>query len=496
MSGIGKRFPGVVALDGVDLEVYPGEVVALIGENGAGKSTLMKILGGVHQPDEGQILVEGQSVVIRSVADAIRLRVGFIHQELNVLDNLDVASNVFLGREPRRGGLLNLIDRRKLYAGAEVYLKRIGLDVPGDEPLARLSIAQRQLVEIAKALSQEARILIMDEPTSSLTLTETARLLAVVKDLRAQGVSVIYISHRLGEVDEIADRVVVLRDGRNAGGLARAEISHDRMVKMMVGRDIESFYAAPEGATRETFFEARELRTRRYPQHAVSFDVRRGEILGFAGLVGAGRSEVAQTIFGVDPSLGGALRLGGAELQIHSPQDAIARGIYLVPEDRRRAGLIVDEVIRKNVTLPALWRYSSAGLVSGEAERRVATEVCKRLNVKAPSIEVRAGNLSGGNQQKVVLAKWLSLEPKLLIFDEPTRGIDVGAKAEIYELMRRLATQGVGVMMISSDMEEILGVSDRVAVMHEGRLTGVLEREDCSEEAIMRLAVGQSNQGG
>jgi ribose transport system ATP-binding protein len=494
MRAIGKRFPGVVALDRVGLEVYPGEVLALIGENGAGKSTLMKILGGVYQPDEGEILIEGRAVTVRSVADAISLRVAFIHQELNVLDNLDVASNVFLGREPLRGGPLRLLDRAKMYREAEVYLKRIGLEVSGRTPLARLSIAQRQLVEIAKALSQEARILIMDEPTSSLTLTETERLLAVVKDLRSQGVSVIYISHRLGEVEEVADRVVALRDGRNAGQLARAEITHDRMVKMMVGRDIESFYAGAEGAARETFFEVRDLRTRRYPQHAVSFDVRRGEILGFAGLVGAGRSELAQAIFGVEPPVAGSLSLGGEPLRIRSPQDAIARGIYLVPEDRRRSGLIVEEAIRKNVTLPALWRrYSSAGLVRGDEERRVASEVCKRLNVKAPSIESRAGNLSGGNQQKVVLAKWLSLEPRVLIFDEPTRGIDVGAKAEIYDLMRRLAEQGVAVIMISSDMEEILGTSDRVAVMHEGRLTGVLERDECSEEAIMRLAVGRAN---
>ena len=494
MRAIGKRFPGVVALDHVGLEVYPGEVVALIGENGAGKSTLMKILGGVYQPDEGEILIGGQAVTVRSVADAIRLRVAFIHQELNVLDNLDVASNVFLGREPLRGGPLRLLDRAKMYREAEVYLKRIGLDVSGRTPLARLSIAQRQLVEITKALSQEARILIMDEPTSSLTLTETERLLAVVKDLRSQGVSVIYISHRLGEVEEVADRVVALRDGRDAGQLARAEITHDRMVKMMVGRDIESFYAGAEGAARETFFEVRNLRTRRYPQHAVSFDVRRGEILGFAGLVGAGRSELAQAIFGVEPPVAGALSLGGEPLRIRSPQDAIARGIYLVPEDRRRSGLIVEEAIRKNVTLPALWRrYSSVGLVRGDEERRVAAEVCKRLNVKAPSIEARAGNLSGGNQQKVVLAKWLSLEPRLLIFDEPTRGIDVGAKAEIYDLMRRLAEQGVAIIMISSDMEEILGTSDRVAVMHEGRLTGVLERDECSEEAIMSLAVGRAN---
>jgi ribose transport system ATP-binding protein len=492
MRGIGKRFPGVVALAGVDLEVYPGEIVALIGENGAGKSTLMKILGGVYQPDEGEILVEGGRVTIRSVNDALNLRVGFIHQELNVLDNLDVGSNIFLGREPRRAGPLSLVDTKRMHEEAATYLRRLGLDVPSRTPLSRLSIAQQQLVEIAKALSQRARILIMDEPTSSLTLSETERLMSVVKDLRAQGVSVIYISHRLGEVRELADRVVALRDGRNAGALARDEITHDRMVRLMVGRDLESFYAHDEegGARRPARFAARNLRTRRYPQHAVSFEIGEGEILGFAGLVGAGRSEVAQAIFGVDPPSGGEVALGGETLKIASPRDAIRHGIYLVPEDRRRCGLILEEIIRKNVTLPSLPRYARAGLVQAGEERRAAQEVSKRLNVKAPSVEVRAGNLSGGNQQKVVLAKWLSREPKVLIFDEPTRGIDVGAKAEIYDLMRGLAREGVAIMMISSDMEEVLGVSDRVAVMHEGRLTGVLTRAEFSEEAVMRLAVG------
>jgi len=496
MKGIGKRFPGVVALEGVSLEVYPGEVVALIGENGAGKSTLMKILGGVYQPDGGEILIEGRPATIHSVADAIRLRIGFIHQELNVLDNLDVGSNVFLGREPRRAGLLNLVDTRRMHEEAEVYLRRLGLDVPSRTPLARLSIAQQQMVEIAKALSQQARLLIMDEPTSSLTLTETERLIGVVKDLRAQGVSVIYISHRLGEVRELADRVVALRDGRNAGSLARDEVTHDRMVKMMVGRDLESFYAHDDGAARPARFSVRDLRTRRYPQHAVSFEIGEGEILGFAGLVGAGRSEVAQAVFGVEPPVAGAFALGGEPVSIRSPRDAIRRGIYLVPEDRRRSGLIVDEIIRRNVTLPSLERYAAAGLVRRGEERRAAQEVCRRLNVKAPSVEARAGNLSGGNQQKVVLAKWLSLDPKLLIFDEPTRGIDVGAKAEIYDLMRGLAREGVAVMMISSDMEEVLGVSDRVAVMHEGRLAGVLGRAERNEEAVMRLAVGQAGGGG
>jgi ribose transport system ATP-binding protein len=492
LKGIVKRFPGVVALDDVGLAVHPGEVVALIGENGAGKSTLMKITGGVYQPDAGSISVEGREVVIGSVADAIRLRIGFIHQELNVLDNLDVASNIFLGREPRRLGPLRIVDSRRMCEEARVYLERLGLDVAPDTPLSRLSIAQQQLVEIAKSLSQQARILIMDEPTSSLTLAETERLIGVVRELRAQGVSVIYISHRLGEVEQLADRVVALRDGRNAGELSRAEIKHDRMVRMMVGRDISNFYVPSEGGAREPAFEVRNLRTRRYPQHAVSFAARRGEILGFAGLVGAGRSELAEAVFGVEPPVAGELTLDGRALRVRSPQDAIREGIYLAPEDRRRAGLILEEAIRKNVSLPSLARYSSAGLVNSEAEARAAKEVCGRLNVKAPSVEVAVGTLSGGNQQKVVLAKWLAREPKVLIFDEPTRGIDVGAKHEIYELMRGLARAGVVIIMVSSDMEEVLGVSDRVAVMHEGRLTGILEREECSEEAVMRLAVGQT----
>jgi ribose transport system ATP-binding protein len=491
MKGISKRFPGVVALDSVDLEVYPGEVVALAGENGAGKSTLMKILGGVYQPDEGKIRIEGQDVVVRSVSDAINRGIGFIHQELNVLDNLNIGENVFLGREPLWGGPLKLVDRAKLHDLTDIYLKRLGLNIPSRTPLKQLSIAQQQMVEIAKALSLNARILIMDEPTSSLTLTETERLLEVTKDLREHGVSVIYISHRLGEIKDLADRVVVLRDGRNAGQLAREEINHDNIVKLMVGRDLKHFYEPPSVKERPRYVEAQDLRTRRYPDKPVSFDLRKGEILGFAGLVGAGRSEIAQAIFGVEGPLNGKVLLGGQLIKINSPKDAIKYGIYLIPEDRRKSGLILEVPIRENITLPALFRYASAGLIQYEAERKVSTEMLSKLNIKAPSVEAKAGNLSGGNQQKVVLAKWLSLSPKVLIFDEPTRGIDVGAKAEIYQLMRSLAESGVAIMMISSDMEEILGESDRVAVMHEGAITGILDREECSEEAIMRLAVGK-----
>jgi ribose transport system ATP-binding protein len=490
MRKITKQFPGVIALDAVDLSVSLGEVVALAGENGAGKSTLMKILGGIYQPDEGSISVDGELTSITSVADATAKQIGFVHQELNVLDNLTVAENVFLGREPCSFGFL--IDRKRLNVDTEVYLKRLGLDVRPRTPLRELPIAQQQMVEIAKALSLKARILIMDEPTSSLTLTETDRLLDVIKDLRSQGVSIIYISHRLGEIQKIADRVVVLRDGRNAGTLARDEISHNNIVKLMVGRDLERFYKASTPTKTEPFAEIDDLRTRRYPASSVSFSVRKGEILGVAGLVGAGRSEAAQAIFGVDPRVSANVSLDGQLVDISSARDAINNGIYLVPEDRRTAGLIVDIPIRENITLPALSRYSTKWLVSKNRESKRSAEMCEKLNVKAPSIETKAENLSGGNQQKVVLAKWLSLNPRLLIFDEPTRGIDVGAKAEIYQLMRDLAENGVAIMMISSDMEEILGESDRIAVMHEGKITGIVDRVDATEESIMKLAVGQT----
>jgi ribose transport system ATP-binding protein len=497
LQGISKRFPGVKALDSVSVAVFPAEVVGLIGENGAGKSTLMKILGGVHQADEGTVSISGRPVRIHSVTDAITQGVAFIHQELNVLDNLDVAANVFLGREPLWGGPLRLVDRAKIEAESAKHLKRLGLEIAPWTPLNRLSLAQQQMVEIAKALSQNARILIMDEPTSCLTLTETDRLLATVKDLRAQGVSVIYISHRLGEIEQIADRVVALRDGCNAGELKREEISHQNMVRLMVGRELQDLYVRGKGAQGGECFEARGLRTCAYPEQTVDFGVARGEILGFAGLVGAGRSEVAQAIFGVDPMLAGEVRLDGQALAIRSARDAIAAGIYLIPEDRRHTGLVTSMTVRENITLPALKEgraelgLTAFGLIRGGREAEMAARQVRALGVKTPSLEARAANLSGGNQQKVVLAKWLALHPKVLIFDEPTRGIDVGAKAEIYKLMRDLADQGAAILLISSEMEEVMGVSDRIAVMHEGRITGVLSRPEFTEETIMHLAVGR-----
>jgi ribose transport system ATP-binding protein len=490
MTGITKRFPGVVALNNVTAGVARAEIMALIGENGAGKSTLIKILGGIHQPDAGSISIDGNPASIRSVRDAASYGIGIIHQELNVLDNLDIGSNVFLGREPVYGGPLKLIDRKKIYEETEVYTRRLGLTVSPRTPLSKLSIAQRQLVEIARALSLNARILIMDEPTSSLTLSETDRLLQVTKDLRTQGVSIIYISHRLSEIKELADRVVALRDGKNAGGLSREEISHDRMVKLMVGRDLNDFYVHPESNGGTVTFEVRELRTKRYPNAGTSFAMRRGEILGLAGLVGSGRSELAEAIFGAKPPVSGTISLDGKQLTIRNPKDAIRQGIYLIPEDRRAIGLVTEMSVRENITLPSMHRYSKAGLIDNKAERDAAQTASADLRVKTASIETPVSSLSGGNQQKVVLAKWLTRNPKMIIFDEPTRGIDVGAKAEIYQLMRKLADQGIAILMISSDMEEILGVSDRIAVMHEGSIAGILERKESSEEAIMRLAVG------
>ena len=489
LRGITKRFPGVVALQDVCLEVGRGEVLALCGENGAGKSTLMKILGGVYQPDGGTIEVEGKPVKIGGVTDSMRLGVGFIHQELNVLDNLDVAGNVFLGREPRLA-FPGIIDGRKIHADTKPLLERLGLNIPSTTRLSLLSIAQRQLVEIAKALSVKARIIIMDEPTSSLTLQETERLMQLVAELKGQGISIIYISHRLGEVDQCADRVVVLRDGKNAGGLNRSQISHDSIVSLMVGREIKNDYKPSNVTSTGGYLKVRDAHTSRYPEFKVGFDASRGEILGFAGLVGAGRSELMKAMVGLDEAGGARVNLGGADLLVRSAKDAISHGIYLVPEDRRGEGLVAGMSVRENITLSEMKSYSKAWLVQKKREEIVANEQIKSLRIKTPGCETLAINLSGGNQQKIVIGKWLSMSPKVLILDEPTRGIDVGAKADIYRLMRELADSGAVILMISSDMEEVLNVSDRVAVMHEGHIKGVLSRRDCNENNIMQLAVG------
>ena len=489
MLSVSKRFPGVTALESVDFSARAGEVVALIGENGAGKSTLVKILCGLHSADKGQVSLAGKPVLFRSPRDAAGAGVAMIHQEVELIDNLDVAGNIFLGRERCRAGWFRLLDAEKMAADAHTYLARVGLSLSPAEMIAGLSVAQRQLVEIARALSCNARVLIMDEPTSSLTFQEADTLLDIVKELSAQGVTVIYISHRLQEIARVADRVVALRDGRNAGELQKDEISSEAMIQLMVGRKLAESNAASGQSDHAVRLAVRNLRTQRYPEHAVSFDLRRGEILGLAGLVGAGRTELVRVLFGVGSGRWDSIRLDDTEIAIDGPGDAIASGIYLVPEDRRACGIIAEMTIRENVTLPSLGSHAVFGWILRYNEQATARQACEDLRVRAVSSEELAGTLSGGNQQKVVLARWLSMKPKVMLFDEPTRGIDIGAKAEIYRILRELAQEGVAILLVSSDMEEVLALSDRVAVMHEGKLTGVLDRHECSPEAVMRLAV-------
>ena len=490
LTGVRKTYPGVVALAGLDMTVSPGEVIGIVGENGAGKSTLMKILGGVTKPDSGTVEIDGVRYDGLTVGGSMRAGIAFVHQELNLFDNLDVAANVYIGREPRTGGILNLVDERKMRANVAPYLRRLGAHFAPDTPVARLSLAQQQMVEIAKALSVNARLVILDEPTSSLPIAETDKLLEVIAGLKAEGIAVIYISHRLAEVERACDRVIVLRDGVLVARLDRAEVTHDKLVKLMIGRDLKVAYAPPHAARGAPVLAAHGVRTATWPTHDVDLELHAGEILGLAGLVGAGRTELARVLFGVDRAYGGAIRLDGRPLTLHGASDAVERGIFLVPEDRKGAGILLDMSLAQNITLPDLPAYAPGGLVS-ETRELVRAEASRgELAIKAPSVTTRTASLSGGNQQKVVLAKWLAMKPRVLIFDEPTRGIDVGAKAEIYRLMRGLAEAGVAVLMISSDMEEVIGVSDRVAVMHEGRITGILERAQCTEENILTLAIG------
>jgi len=483
-----KSFPGVRALRDVSLDLRSGEVLAVIGENGAGKSTLMKILAGVQEPDSGQIILDGQPVSIDSVKEALKLGIVLIHQELNLADNLDIGANIFLGREPRR---LGFIDKKTIYAESQELLRRVGLDVSPRTIVSTLTIGRQQMVEIAKALSVNARILIMDEPTSSLTQHETEQLYKVVRDLRSKGMAIVYISHRLGEVKELADRVVVLRDGQVAGELSRDEVSHDRMVKLMVGRDLSQFYQRTHHTPGEPALEVMGLRTPQHPRHDLSFTVRAGEIVGVAGLVGAGRTEMLQTLFGVTPALAGAIKVAGRPVTPQSPLDAIRAGLALVPEDRKLQGLILEMAVRENLSLPSLRQTQRKGFLNFAAERATAADMIQKLNVKTPSDRQVVQYLSGGNQQKCVIGKWLAMKPKVLLLDEPTRGIDVGAKREIYKLMEQLAHGGVAILFVSSEMEEVLGMSDRTLVMHEGKLTGELQRHELSEEAIMHLATGK-----
>ncbi|MBM3972482.1 MAG: sugar ABC transporter ATP-binding protein [Planctomycetes bacterium] len=480
--GVCKDYPGVRALSQVDFTVRAGEVVALVGENGAGKSTLMKALAGVVQPHAGQILLAGAPVRLAGPADALSAGIALIHQELSLCDNLTVAGALFLGAELRRGPFLRLGAMR---AQAAKWLDRVGLQVDADTPVSALAPGQKQLLEIARALRAQARVLIMDEPTSSLTMAETARLYAVVRELRGQGVGVVYISHRLGEVKELADRVVGLRDGRNSGELSRDAITHEALVGLMVGRKLATARRAAH-APGDVVLRVAGLRTRAFPGAAVGLQVRQREIVGIAGLLGSGRTELLRALVGVDERLGGAIEVAGAPLRAGGPAAAASAGLVLLPEDRKAQGLVLGMTVRENVSLPTLRRRGV--LVDRVYERDLATRAIAQLAVAASGPEQPVGTLSGGNQQKVVFGKWLAAAPKVLLLDEPTRGVDVGARAEIYARLHALAADGLAVVFVSSDLEEVLALADRVLVMRGGAVQAELVGDRLTERDVMLAA--------
>ncbi len=486
MRGVSKSFPGVKALDKVDLRVYPGEVLALVGENGAGKSTLMKILSGVHRMDEGEIILEGKPVSLPDPLSSQKAGISIIYQELNTLNNLSIAENIFIGREPiARNGL---VDRHRQHREARALLDEVKLPLDTQTLTGKLSTAQKQMVEVAKALSFNAKLIIMDEPTSSLTNAETRTLFDIVRRLKARGVAIVFITHRMVEIFQIADRVAVLRDGQMAASMDAKDITEADIISAMVGREIGDLYVKEEAPLGEVALEVQGLSTKNR-LHDVSFYVRSGEILGFAGLVGAGRSEVMRAVFGIDPRQSGTILVRGKKATIRKTGDALRYGIGFVPEDRKEQALILDMTVKKNMSLAALDRVSRGWFIDQLRESRLAEKFVALLRVRTPSLEQRVKNLSGGNQQKVVIAKWMANEPLILILDEPTRGIDVGAKKEIHKLMSDLARQGVAIVLVSSELPEVIGMSDRIMVMHEGRVKGSFDRRGVTQEEIMQMAV-------
>ncbi|HHV61183.1 MAG TPA: sugar ABC transporter ATP-binding protein [Firmicutes bacterium] len=486
MRGISKAFPGVQALDDVEFEVFPGEILCLVGENGAGKSTLMKVLSGVHARDSGTIIFKGREVDFKTPQQAIQSGITMIYQEFNLAPNLTVAANIFLGKELTKGRL-HTIDNASMAQKTGALLSRLGVRVSPDALVKDLSVAEQQMVEIAKALSQDAKLIIMDEPTATLTSRETEILFQTIRRLRDQGIAIVFVSHRLEEVFMIGDRIIVMRDGKRVGELIPSKSSIGDVVKLMVGRPLKEF-PKQEARISGTVLEVRHITTDRIKD--VSFTLRKGEILGFAGLVGAGRTELIRAIFGIDRKIAGEIYIEGRKVDIRSPKDAVASGLGLVPEDRKSQGLVLQMAVRENISLAGVERNArSFSRLNWQWERQAAREFIEKLRIQTPGPEQITANLSGGNQQKVVLAKWLTLHPKVLILDEPTRGIDVGAKTEVHSLISRLAQEGLGIILISSELPEILGMSDRIMVMSNGRIVAEFPREEATQEKIMACAI-------
>jgi ribose transport system ATP-binding protein len=490
-SNVTKIFPGTTALDAAELQLERGEIHAVVGENGAGKSTLMKILSGVYVADEGDIRFEGKLIHPTSPREALELGIAIVHQELSVVPALTVAENIFPGRLPTNA--LGMVRYKDLFAQAGTILEQLHVAIDPRELVGRLSVANQQLVEIAKVLSHECKVLILDEPTSALTEREAETLFVLLRRLAADGVGILYISHKLNEIFALADRITVLRDGKYIGTRRIAEVSPDDIVRMMVGRDLGDLYPGKSDKRGAPLLEVRHLCLPGQTS-ANSFTLYRGEILGFAGLIGSGRSELIRAVFGADLRVSGDIFLDGQPVRINTPSDAIRCGLGYLPEDRKISGLFLDMALKLNIEAANLPAVTRMGFIAGGKERRLAADYIERLNISTPGVDQIARRLSGGNQQKALLAKWLAIHPKILMVDEPTRGIDVGAKREIHHLLRQLANEGVGVIVISSELPEVLGMSDRILVMHEGAIAGELDAAGATEEAIMQIASGQAKQ--
>ncbi|WP_298840248.1 sugar ABC transporter ATP-binding protein [Clostridium sp.] len=489
MNNISKSFPGVKALQNINIKVKCGEVLALLGENGAGKSTLMNILSGVYSKDSGQIFIDGTEVDIHGIKQAENLGISIIHQELSILHNLSVSDNIFLGNEKFNKGTRRL---NKAWAKERsiAFLKQIGCNLDPDTLAKDISIGDMQMIEIVKSLTKNSSIIIMDEPTTALTEVETKKLFEVIKKLKEQGIAIIYISHRLDEIFKICDSITVLRDGKHVGDVKTSDVTQDELITMMVGRKLEEQFPYREVQKTKTLLKVEDISFGNRVKK-VSFEVKGGEILGFAGLMGAGRTELAKTIIGYYKKEVGEIYVDGKKVNIHSPKDAIDRGVCYVSEDRKKEGLILGLSVRENMTLSNLKTYENRYMkINRKSEKLEVEEYIKKISIKTPSQEQLIKYLSGGNQQKVILSKWLMLSPKILIIDEPTKGIDVGAKKEIYDVLNELKSMGKAIILISSDMAEVIGISDRVIVMHEGEITGKLSRGELSQENIMKYAVG------